>query len=140
MLRIFYLFIRKPDRYIVHVNAHTYIQYVHNQGRKTKKWGGAGARVVKSTSLNFWPLLNKGLLYLALIEVKLPYDPVCPSVGPPVVCHNFKFHFPCLYRSILFTCDNMKLSAPRSDSRLPAVISDKRTHEQTYIHKYERTE
>ena len=45
------------------------------------------------------------------LEVKLSYEPVCPSVcrlvGQSVrstllVCYNFKFHFPCSYRSTCY--------------------------------------
>ena len=36
--------------------------------------------------------------YVGLLEMNLPYDTVCPLVGPSD-CHNFKFHFPCSYRS-----------------------------------------
>ena len=36
--------------------------------------------------------------YVGLLEMNLPYDTVCPLVGPSD-CYNFKFHFPCSYRS-----------------------------------------
>ena len=41
--------------------------------------------------------------YIAVpsLEVNLPYDPVCPSIGRSV-CHDFKFHFPCPYRNTCF--------------------------------------
>ena len=54
--------------------------------------------------LPFMKSINKFLS--PFLEVKLLYGPVCPSVGRSVgrlvywlVCHNFKFHFPCFYRN-----------------------------------------
>ena len=48
------------------------------------------------------------LFFALLLVVKLPYDPVCPSVGWSV-CHNFflgrEGSLPCFYRSTcLFRC------------------------------------
>ena len=41
------------------------------------------------------------VISILLLEVKLPYEPSYPSVGL-LVCHNFKFHFHCVYRSTCF--------------------------------------
>ena len=58
------------------------------------------------------------------LEVKLPYNPVCPSVGwlnGRSVCHNLKFHFSsCSYRS---TCFNGNLpNANKKIQALPILI------------------
>ena len=55
-----------------------------------------------SFAARFWIFL---IILLCLLEVKLPYEPVCPSVGRSVglsVFHNFKFNFPCSYRSTCY--------------------------------------
>ena len=56
-----------------------------------------------STSSNF---LSSPPLVVRSLEVKLPYEPVCPSVCR-IVCHNFlkgrKVSLPCSFRSTCFS-------------------------------------
>ena len=54
----------------------------------------------------FFHRFNKNNFPLSFLDMKLPYEPVCPFVCWLVgwsVCHNFKFNIPYSYRSSCFT-------------------------------------
>merc|ERR1712200_177166 len=92
------------------------------------------SNVVKFTKNPIKPFLvksnlsyNKFIDFLTpLLEVKLPYEPVCQSVGWSI-CHNCKFHFPCSYRStclfVLTLFSVQKVTTKLSSAILFLIIS-----------------